>query len=165
MDMVHIRPLKEEDSERMLEWMRDPDITHYLQVGGADTSKETVLRFIERSHEESNNLHFAIADEQNNYLGTISLKNINREKNDAEYAISMHPAALGTGASAEGSRLILQKAFDELGLERVYLNVLEDNKRAVRFYTKFGFRYTHSSELVFKGDLKKLLWFEARKEP
>ena len=73
----------------------------------------------------------------------------------------MHPSALGTGAAAEGSRQILRLAFEELGLRRVYLNVLEENRRAVKFYNKIDFRYTHATEMEFKGENKTLLWYEA----
>ncbi len=75
----------------------------------------------------------------------------------------MHPSALGTGASAAGSRLILRLAFEELGLDRVYLNVLGENLRAVRFYNKIGFHYTHTGTLNYKGKTKPLMWFEARR--
>lgn len=163
MKNFHLRPLKTDDAPRMLSWMRNPDITQYLQIGGKDTSQETVLAFIERSRDESENLHRAIVDEFDEYLGTVSLKHIDREKQEAEYAISMHPSALGTGASAEGSRQILAIAFDNLKLKRVYLNVLEENRRAVRFYQKFGFRYTHQNTLSFRGKDAVLLWFEIQR--
>lgn len=162
MNEFSLRPLSEKDASRMLEWMRDTDITQYLQIGGPDTTREQVLAFIHSTTDESESLHRAIVNERDEYLGTVSLKHIDREKKEAEYAISMHPSALGTGASARGSRLILQLAFEVIGLDRVYLNVLEENRRAVRFYNKIGFRYTHTGTLDYKGETKPLMWFEAR---
>ena len=162
MTPFHLRPLERRDSVRMLEWMRDPDITRYLQIGGPDTSEETVLRFIDSARDESENLHRAIVNEEDEYLGTITLKHIDRKKGEAECAISMHRSALGTGASAAGTSLIAQLAFEELGLARIYLNVLEENRRAVRFYEKVGFQYTHTGTLERAGELKPLLWFEMK---
>ena len=162
MSQFSLRPLKDKDAKRMLEWMRDPDITHYLQIGGERTTLESVLCFIENTADESENLHRAIVNENNEYLGTISLKHIDHKQREAEYAISMHPSALGTGASAEGTRLILKLAFQQLGLDRIYLYVQEENKRAVRFYEKNGFQLFDRSIGHIKNEDKNLLWFEAR---
>ncbi|MDO4973580.1 MAG: GNAT family N-acetyltransferase [Eubacteriales bacterium] len=155
-----LRPLELKDADRMLEWMQNRDITRFLQIGGPETTKDHVLSFIQHSAEDQDNLHRAIVDDTDTYLGTVSLKHIDREKREAEYAIAMHNSALGTGASADGSRLILQTAFEELGLQRVYLYVLEENQRAIRFYNKMGFQYTHSSTIEHKGKKKTLMWFE-----
>ncbi len=40
---------------------------------------------------------------------------------------------------------ILRYAFEELGLHKVYLNVLEDNVRAQKLYEKCGFVYEGSA--------------------
>lgn len=159
-----LRPLEPRDSTRMLEWMRDPEVTKYLQIGGPDTSKDSVDMFIRSSGDERTNLHRAVVDSTGEYLGTISLKHIDREKKEAEYAISMHSSAMGTGAAAAASRLLLELAFRQLGLQRVYLNVLQANQRAVRFYEKFGFRYSHESTL-WVGDVEMpLKWYEIQAE-
>ncbi len=159
-----LRPLEPRDGARMLEWMRDPDITKHLQIGGPNTSKESVDAFILSSCDESTNLHRAVVNSDGEYMGTISLKHIDREKGEAEFAISMHGSALGTGAAAAASRLMLELAFVQLSLQRVYLNVLQANQRAVRFYEKFGFLYTHESTLLVNGVAEILKWYEIRRQ-
>ena len=159
-----LRPLRLEDAKRMLEWMRDPDITKYLQIGGPDTSKESVEAFIRNSADECTNLHRAVINRDGEYLGTISLKHIDKDKGEAEYAISMHKSALGSGAAAQASRLLLEMAFVQFDLKRVYLNVLSVNQRAVKFYEKFGFQYTHVSPLQINGVDMELRWYEVSKE-
>ena len=159
-----LRPLELKDSERMLEWMRDSEITKYLQIGGPDTTIESVKRFILNSRIGDKDLHRAVVNGTDEYMGTVSLKHIDQEKGEAEYAISMHRSALGSGAAYSASVQILEIAFEELGLERIYLNVLQENKRAIRFYTKFGFHYTHESTLEICGRSAALLWYELRRE-
>ena len=44
------------------------------------------------------------------------------------------------GVAEVATRLLLDKAFGEWGLNKVYLNVLESNLRAIRFYEKCGFK-------------------------
>lgn len=157
-----IRKLKSADAERMLEWMHDDDITKHLRLNGRNATKDDVLLFIENAKDESINLHRAVVNQSDDYLGTISLKNIDQEKKEAEYAIAMHPVALGTGAAFVASEQILKVAFEQLGLQRVYLNVLEENERAVRFYTKLsalGFKLEKQTTMEFHGTEKKLLWY------
>lgn len=156
-----LRPLKEQDAPRMVQMMRDALTTRYLQIGGADYTESIALRFIKQTGDESRHLHRAVVDEADLYHGTVSLKNIDHEKGEAEYAISLHPDAQGKGAAPVASSGILDIAFRELGLKRVYLNVLADNVRANKFYQKFGFRFTHTSVLNLRGEDRVLNWYEA----
>lgn len=154
-----LRPLQEKDAPRMVEMMQDAQTIRYLQIGGPDYTLETALGFIGRTKDESRHLHRAVVDENDVYQGTISLKNIDRDKEEAEYAISMHPEAQGKGAAAAGTKAIVALAFNELQLRRVYLNVLQENERANRFYQKCGFRFTHRSPFDYKGENKVLNWY------
>jgi diamine N-acetyltransferase len=60
----------------------------------------------------------------------------------------------------------LRYAFDTLGLERVYLNVLAENGRANAFYRKAGFRFIREEPkaLELRGTKKDLNWYEITKE-
>ena len=155
-----LRPLEPKDSTRMVEMMHDEGTIRYLQIGGAGYTEETALGFIERTADESKHLHRAVVDQNDVYHGSVSLKNIDLTNLEAEYAISMHPDAQGKGAAQAASAGILEIAFNQLKLKRVYLNVLAENERANRFYKKFGFRYTHSTTMSFHGEEKTLYWYE-----
>ena len=156
-----LRPLEAKDAPRMVEMMQDALTTKYLQIGGPDYTAETALRFIASTADESSSIHRAVVDQDDVYQGTVSLKNLDMDKKEAEYAISMHPDAQGKGAAKAASAGILELA-KELGLTRVYLNVLAENERANRFYQKFGFCYTHDSTMNFHGEEKCLRWYEVK---
>jgi RimJ/RimL family protein N-acetyltransferase len=158
-----LRPLTEKDAQRMVEMMQDAQTTQYLQIGGPDYTLDTALGFIRIAGDESKNLHRAVVDREDVYQGSVSLKHIDLDKKEAEYAISMHPQAQGKGAAKAASAGILELAWS-IGLERVYLNVLARNERANRFYQKFGFRYTHTTDMEFRGSTEKLHWYECRRE-
>lgn len=161
---VRLRPLEEKDAAGMLEWMTDPDIAHFFRFDAASMTLERCRAFIAGAEEQANCRHWAIADENDEYLGTISLKEI--RDGSAEYAISTRSKAHGTGAAMEATQQILDIAFKELGLNRVYLNVLADNGRANGFYRKAGFRYTHTEEdaLTIRGERKTLNWYEIERK-
>ncbi len=148
----------------MLEWMQDPTIACFFRFDAASMTEEKCRAFIESANRDQDSRHYAIADENDEYLGTISLKDIADGR--AEYAISTRKRAHGTGAALQATREILRIAFEELGLETVFLNVLAENLRANALYRKAGFRFTHTEEnaVEIRGEQKALNWYEFNKE-
>ena len=136
---MKLRKLKHHDVFAMLSWMKDSDIACYYQFDAATMNDEKAIAFIQQAQSFGESRHYAIADEDDEYLGTISLKNIDLKNRNAEYAIGLCKDAIGTGVAAQATQAILQIAFEELGLHKVYLSVFSDNARAIRFYEKQGF--------------------------
>lgn len=163
--MVLLRELKDKDADGMLEWMHESDVNQYFRFEADKMTKEKVEEFIRNSMTEYSR-NYAVVDENDSYLGTISLKNINYHDGNAEYAISLRKCARGTGAAKSATFELLGIAFNELGLEKVYLNVLSSNLRAIRFYEKMGFRFVGESRkhVKIKDTFHDLMWFEILKE-
>ena len=161
----HLRRLEEKDLGGMLEWMHDPAINRWFRFDPDQITEESVLAFIRNSITEKDR-HYAVAAETDEYLGTISLEDIDPEHGHALFAISMRACAIGSGAAAAGTKELLHIAFEELGLERVYLNVLSDNKRARRFYEKIGFRYEgcFRKHLKLRGEWHDWDWYAILKD-
>ena len=161
---MRLRKLKEEDAEGMMEWMHDPDIQQYFRFPAQDKTYEDVLDFIHKAETtpiDGRDMHFAVADENDEYLGTISLKNIDMSARKAEYAICLRKCAQGKGIAFWATNQILKMAFEKYHFQRIYLNVLSDNKRAIRFYEKCGFTYEGSfrRHLFLKGEFRTLDWY------
>ncbi len=159
---IHLRPLADKDAPFMLEWMTDPGITRFFRFDASRVTMDSCRAYIKSAKEQTDAVHFAIADENDEYLGTISLKDIDLEKRTAEYAISTRKKAHGAGAAMQATKLILQYAFETLGLEKVYLNVLAENGRANAFYRKAGFCFVKEEPdaLELRGESKTLNWYE-----
>lgn len=157
---IRLRNLEPKDAPGMLEWMTDPKITQFFRFDASKVTEESCLTFIAAASQQENCRHWAITDENDTYLGTISLKEITAT--DAEYAISTRSCAHGTGAAMEATRQVLCIAFEEMGLNRVYLNVLAENGRANAFYRKAGFHFTHTEKdaVAIRGEMKDLNWYE-----
>ena len=68
------------------------------------------------------------------------LRDIDREAKKAEFGIFIGEEEwLGRGIGEEAAKLILDYGFEELGLHKIKLRVLADNKRAIASYRKAGF--------------------------
>ncbi len=133
-----LRRLEKKDAAYMLEWMHDETITCNFRYPFAAMTLERAQIFIDYSFDEENQ-HFAITDNKDEYMGTVSLKHISEVDHNAEYAIVMRKKAHGTGLAERATMEILKYAFQDLGLHRVYLTVLSDNIAARKLYENCGF--------------------------
>ena len=155
-----LRRLGDKDKELMLEWMHDDRVNRNFRFDFGSMTLDRAERFISGSFTPENQ-NFAFVDENDAYLGTISLKNISQKDSNAEYAIVARTLAWGTGVAYKATMDILKYAFDSLKLNRIYLNVLEENGRANRFYDKCGFQFEgkFSEHLYLRGEYKNLNWY------
>jgi len=79
--------------------------------------------------------------ENNTLIGLTFLKNINNINRSAEFAIYIGDInSRGKGYSKEATLETLEFAFLNLGLNRIYLKVLEKNNVAYNLYKKVGFK-------------------------
>lgn len=136
---MKLRKLEEKDAPLMLEWMHDESVVGNLHTNFAEKTIDDCLAFIEASKDGSKNLHLAIANDEDEYQGTVSLKHIDYDQGTAEFAITVRSCAMGHGYSWFGQYEILKKAFDELNLQSVYWCVSRKNERAVKYYDKHNF--------------------------
>ena len=138
---ISLRRLLEKDASLMLEWIKDPDVNKHFRFNHENMNMESAKKFIRKSRIKVKNANFAIVDHNDEYLGTVSLKNIDLAAKNAEYAIALRKKAQGKGLGYLATIKILEYAFIKRGLERVYLNVFSDNETAIAFYKKFGFSF------------------------
>lgn len=161
---MRLRNLKVEDAPLMLEWMHDDFVVHDLKT---DFSKKTIdncRAFISLSENDKENVHLAIADEQDVYMGTVSLKNIKEQT--AEFAITVRRCAMGKGYSVFGMKEIIRLAFCKYDLNCVYWCVDPVNKRAVRFYDKNGYRRCTAPKVISGysiDEVDRYLWYSVDK--
>lgn len=75
------------------------------------------------------------------WIGTVALYDIDREKQQAEFGRLMidRKAAGRGGMGYEATMCACEIGFQQLGLQRIYLDVFADNLPAVKTYEKAGF--------------------------
>ena len=139
---MKLRPLAQKDAPLMLEWMHDETVVHHLSTNFAEKTLDDCARFITWAATAETDLHLAVADDTDAYMGTVSLKHIHA--GTAEFAITFRACAMGKGYAAFGMGAILEKGIREMGLSAIYWCVSRHNARAVRFYDKNGYVRTES---------------------
>lgn len=166
---MRVRKLQLRDAKYMLEWMHDESVVRYLSANFSTKTIEDCEKFIQDSEKVDTDLNLAIVDEDDIYMGTVSLKHIDKASQMAEFAITIRKSAMGKGFSAYGMREILRLGFEELGLKQIIWCVSNDNERAKRFYDKNGF--SRLSEVpqryqtyYSKTQVETLVWYGVQRE-
>ncbi len=168
---MYLRKLEEKDAPFMLEWMHAPVVTKNLRSNFAIMTMQDCIEFIDAAGCLEKDIHMAVADEADTYMGTVSLKHI--ADGFAEFAIVMRESAMGMGFSKYAMHEIIRKGFEEMNLERIYWCVDKKNKRACRFYDKNGYKkVTLDNRELFRKILKdgytleemeKYLWYSVER--
>ena len=155
-----MRKLKMKDAPLMLEWMHDPSTVRDLRGDFLSKTIKDCEDFIESAQDTKENLHLAIADNKDEYMGTVSLKHIS--DSDAEFAIVMRNYAMGKGFSQYGMQTIFEIGFHDYHLREIYWCVSPENQRALRFYDKQGFKRSSSpaaGKYYTENEIRDLIWY------
>ena len=155
MKIFRLRKLNIKDAPYMNEWMHDEEIIKNLEKDFRNKTLNECEDFIVSSKNNKNHVHYAIVNKDDEYLGTVSLKNINFNDLCAEFAITIRRKALGTGCSIYAMKKIIDIQFKKYDLKYVYWYVNTNNVRAVRFYDKNSYKRVIFNEIVEKCNISK----------
>ena len=125
------------------EFQNDPAIGHYYEY---IYTPEIADRYFERNTVADRKL-FAILVESK-IVGECKLKDIDYRKKECSMGIHLqNDAVKGKGYGTQAERLILQYAFEELGMVAVNADAALKNTRSQHVLEKVGFRYTHEDDM------------------
>jgi RimJ/RimL family protein N-acetyltransferase len=139
-ERLYLRPLDEDDLDRCLRWINDPEIVVTL---GRRTpmSRTTEREWLLGQYKDDHNLALAIVlKDGDRHVGNAGLHAISSFNRSAEFGLLIGDKDVwGEGYGPEAGRLILDHGFRQLGLHRIFLRVFSFNERAQRVYAKLGF--------------------------
>ena len=163
---MKLRKLELKDAPLMLEWMHDKSVVEDLRTNFLTKTIEDCENFIKSSWNDNDNWNVAIVNDEDIYMGTVSLKNI--KETSAEFGITVRSCAMGKGYAIWAMAEALRIGFEERGVQKIYWCVSPDNKRAVRFYDKNEFARIDAKELdMIEGytqeQIAAYVWYVANK--
>ena len=147
---VTLRPLGAADLRRCVKWFSDPQVTRFLGRNAPVTLAEEERWFRDYMRHSDEQI-FAI-EIDGKHVGNLGLHKVDRVHRKADLGIVIGETAYWSrGYGTDALRTALDYGFGHLGLNKVSLEVLEDNLRAIRTYDKCGFvREGIHREEVFK---------------
>ena len=162
-----LRNLELKDAPLMLEWMHDESVVKDLRTNFLSKTLEDCKNFINNSITDPQNWNAAITDDEDTYMGTVSLKNL--KEASAEFGITIRTCAMGNGYALWAMKEAIRIGFEEKGVNKIYWCVSPENRRAVRFYDKNGFQRVDAKELdMIEGytqeQIDAYVWYLVRKD-
>ena len=162
---MRLRTLRIEDAPLMLEWMHDESVVRDMRCDFSRKTLDDCIAFIQSAENSPADLHLAVADENDEYMGTVSLKHICNDT--AEFGITIRKCAMGKGLAAAAMQEIIRTGFEQFHLRMVYWCVDPENQRAVRFYDKNGYEKTTApayADSYTEEEKQRFLWYFVLKE-
>jgi RimJ/RimL family protein N-acetyltransferase len=139
---VSLRPLEKDDLERSLKWLTDPLVNKYLSHNFRDLTHEQEEKWFNYIKRSGQDIVFAIIDKEKGlHIGNCALHKINKKKQTAELGIVIGERKYwDRGYGTDVVKTLLSFAFDDLCLSNIRLNVYDYNKRAIKAYSRCGFK-------------------------
>jgi RimJ/RimL family protein N-acetyltransferase len=148
------------DVDNLVELDSDPDVMQFLSGGvpipRAKIENELLPRILdEYTHPPGWGRWAAIEKETDAFLGWFSLdppKHGNTE--GLELGYRLRRAAWGKGYATEGSQALVDKAFRDHEVQRVFAETMAVNKASRRVMEKAGLRYVRTFHLTWDDPIE-----------
>lgn len=164
-----LRPLVSADADGdYLTWLNDVEVTRFLETGKYPVTREAVVRYIERFQDSTTDLAFAIIDRSSElHIGNVTLNRINWIHRFADTGILIGRKEFwGKGLGFEAWSMLIEYAFNRLGLRRIVAGAIEGNTGSVALLQKLGFKHegTLRQQAFVDGAYRDGLWFGLLRE-
>ncbi|KDN86103.1 GNAT family N-acetyltransferase [Kitasatospora cheerisanensis] len=145
--LVRLRALRSEDAQHHLRWRNDPEVVRWATAGdpgfGPVTAEAVALGFdtmLRLNPRESAVLTVEdLAGGQ--VIGMVDYRDLDPYAGAATLGVTIGEREFwGRGHGSEAVRLLVDHLFGAYGLLRLELDTWSGNERAVRAFTRLGFR-------------------------
>lgn len=139
---LYLRPLEQGDLQRCQRWINDPDLRQYVlsQWPVSMEHERDWLAGIDRENPRRKLLFAIVLKRGNRHIGNMELGNIDWANRNAETGALIGEAdCLNKGYGHEAKELLLEYAFDTLGLHRIGAFVHADNPRSLAYLKRNGY--------------------------
>jgi RimJ/RimL family protein N-acetyltransferase len=143
-ERLRLRPFTRDDVDNLVELDADPEVMRYITGGRATPREEIEREELPAFMSGSGGYGFWAAVEKatGEFLGWFHLRpRDDGPANEPELGYRLRRSAWGKGYATEGSRALIEKAFAELGAQRVWAETMVVHAASRRVMEKAGLKY------------------------
>jgi RimJ/RimL family protein N-acetyltransferase len=155
-----LRTFTSADVDNLVELDSDPDVMHFL-TGGVATPREQIENVLlprilaEYAHPPGWGRWAAIEKATATFLGWCSLDPPKQGHAEGlELGYRLRKAAWGNGYATEVSRALVDQAFRDHGVQRVFAQTMAVNTPSRRVMEKTGLRYVRTFHLTWEDPIE-----------
>lgn len=137
-----------------LKMVNDPAVATKIRREPIYFSYDDEVKWIEGKLAKKANIYSMIEKKTGDFVGNIDFVKIDGK--EAEVGIAITPEKQNLHFGTEALKALIEFGRNQLGLESFYLNVLDENSRAIHCYEKVGFvksgigEHEHDIHMVYK---------------
>lgn len=118
-------------------WLQDEKLRSQIDCLAPPTEEDN-KQYWEKCWCDPTREDYAVLNDSGQHIGNCGLCSIDKKRKKCELWIYLG-SDQGKGFGSSAVEKLINRAFDEMGLERIYLRVLASNPLATQFYEKIGF--------------------------
>lgn len=139
MPKVQLRPLEESDRDRLFAWRNSPEVAAFMYTDHQITPEEHARWFAGIQSDARRDYRIIVVDGVP--CGPANFYDIDRTQGRASWAYYLaDPSVRGQGVGGYVEFLMIERAFGELALRKLWCEVLIGNEAVWKLHQKFGFR-------------------------
>lgn len=139
MPKVELRPLEPADSGRLHAWRNSPEVAAFMYSDHPITAEEHARWFAGIAGDARRDYRVIVVDGVP--AGLANFADIDRTQGRAAWAYYLaDPSVRGKGVGGYVEYLMIERAFGELHLRKLWCEVLVGNEAVWKLHQKFGFR-------------------------
>lgn len=150
-ERVRLRTIEREDLEVIQRARNEPEIRGGFLIE-SPKNQNMVETYFEENIEGDDNSIFLLICVDENPVGGISLRDLRQSHGMLAYWLL--PDERGHGYMTEGAALLLEHAFDRMGLHRVFAWAIDDNEASQAVLRRLGFTHegTYREHVFSRGE-------------
>jgi UDP-4-amino-4,6-dideoxy-N-acetyl-beta-L-altrosamine N-acetyltransferase len=147
---VRLRRVAPADSARLLAWRNSPEVAAYMYTDHPISQAEHDLWFAAALAAQDR--RYWIIEMDGEPVGLANLARIDPTARRCEWAYYLGEASTrGRGVGSQVEYIVLRHVFEDLGLNKLWCEVLVENEAVWKLHESFGF----SREALFRDHVQK----------
>lgn len=146
-----LRPWADSDAESLYQYAKDPDVG--LIAGWPPHQNVEESRYVIKNYFSGAEAYAVCLKSDNKAIGAIELKlnghtDMTDRDDECELGYWIGKPFWGQGLIPEAAEELLRRAFEEIGMKKVWCGYYEENEKSRRVQEKCGFQYQRTNENV-----------------
>jgi UDP-4-amino-4,6-dideoxy-N-acetyl-beta-L-altrosamine N-acetyltransferase len=140
MEKIKIRQIRNSDTNNIIKWRNNPKVLEHF-IYQKQLNRIDHLNWLKTQVRTKNAYQFIIHNiNKSKDIGSVYLRDVDTKNNKAEFGIFIgEDSARGKGFGTLATKKILEFAFNDLSLNKIFLRVFANNLNAIASYKKSGF--------------------------
>lgn len=149
---IKVRDIEERDSINLFMWNIDRELYMFDPIPIPNSAenligycKEFCIKFkneiMNENHSKRKYKYFIITDDNDNAIGYVNMFGFNEENHSCELGVIIGDKRYwNKGIGYEAVRLVMDYAFTNMNLKRIFIETGEHNINAIKLFNKLKFR-------------------------